>query len=127
MTLEIYRTYKNPVHYFNRLFRQYKFNYLEEIIIIILCAIGVSVDLGISYLTKDHEIFKVNEENFPISYLILINYWKAFLMFIILIVCIILHLKSKSLINRFYFNNSDKLIKVLNKRSMNYYLYLVYA
>ena len=127
MTLEIYRTYKNPVHYFNRLFRQYKFNYLEEIIIIILCAIGVSVDLGISYLTKDHELFKVNEENFPISYLILINYWKAFLMFIILIVCIILHLKSKSLINRFYFNNSDKLIKVLNKRSMNYYLYLVYA
>ena len=53
MTLEIYNTYKNPVHYFNRLFRQYKFNYWEEIIIIIIGAITVSVDLGISYISKD--------------------------------------------------------------------------
>ena len=32
MTLEMYRTYKNPAHYFNRLFRQYKYNYLPEFI-----------------------------------------------------------------------------------------------
>ena len=127
MTLEIYNTYKNPVHYFNRLFRQYKFNYWEEIIIIIIGAITVSVDLGISYISKDKELFDIDEDGMPINYLILINYWKTFVMFLFVIVCIILYYRSKSLINRFYFNNSDKLIKVLDKRRMNYYLYLVYA
>ena len=131
MTLEIYRTYQNPVHYFNRLFRQYKFNYLPEFIIFILCIISLIIDFAISYINKENSnsIFKENieEEELSISYLILINDWKTFVILLLVIICIIYYCKLKSIINNFYFNNSDKLLNVINKRSMNYYLYLIYS
>ena len=129
MTLEIYRTYKNPVHYFNRLFRQYKLNYLQEFIIFILCLISLIIDFAISYANKDNSIFKENkdDEEFQISYLILINDWKTFVILLLVIICIIYYCKLKSIINNFYFNNSDKLLNVINKRSMNFFLYLIYG
>ena len=129
MTLEIYRTYKNPVHYFNRLFRQYKLNYLQEFIIIILCLISLIIDFAISYANKDNSIFKENieDEELQISYLILINDWKTFVILLLVIICIIYYCKLKSIINNFYFNNSDKLLNVINKRSMNFFLYLIYG
>ena len=49
MTIEIYKTYINPVHYFNRLFRQNRYNYIPELIILIVAIISTSIDLGISY------------------------------------------------------------------------------
>ena len=129
MTLEIYRTYKNPVHYFNRLFRQYKLNYLQEFIIFILCLISLIIDFAISYANKDNSIFKENieDEELQISYLILINDWKTFVILLLVIICIIYYCKLKSIINNFYFNNSDKLLNVINKRSMNFFLYLIYG
>ena len=129
MTLEIYRTYRNPVHYFNRLFRQYKLNYLQEFIIIILCLISLIIDFAISYANKDNSIFKENieDEELQISYLILINDWKTFVILLLVIICIIYYCKLKSIINNFYFNNSDKLLNVINKRSMNFFLYLIYG
>ena len=129
MTLEIYRTYKNPVHYFNRLFRQYKLNYLQEFIIFILCLISLIIDFAISYANKDNSIFKENIEDkeLQISYLILINDWKTFVILLLVIICIIYYCKLKSIINNFYFNNSDKLLNVINKRSMNFFLYLIYG
>ena len=129
MTLEIYRTYKNPVHYFNRLFRQYKLNYLQEFIIFILCLISLIIDFAISYANKDNSIFKENieDDELQISYLILINDWKTFVILLLVIICIIYYCKLKSIINNFYFNNSDKLLNVINKRSMNFFLYLIYG
>ena len=129
MTLEIYRTYKNPVHHFNRLFRQYKLNYLQEFIIFILCLISLIIDFAISYANKDNSIFKENieDEELQISYLILINDWKTFVILLLVIICIIYYCKLKSIINNFYFNNSDKLLNVINKRSMNFFLYLIYG
>ena len=129
MTLEIFRTYKNPVHYFNRLFRQYKLNYLQEFIIFILCLISLIIDFAISYANKDNSIFKENieDEELQISYLILINDWKTFVILLLVIICIIYYCKLKSIINNFYFNNSDKLLNVINKRSMNFFLYLIYG
>ena len=125
MTLEMYRTYKNPAHYFNRLFRQYKYNYLPEFIIIIIGVISLAADFGISYSTNG--IFNDDEKDIIICYLLLINHWKPIIILILVIVCIIFYCKIKSLINKFYFKSSDKLIIVINKRSMNYFLYLVYA
>ena len=130
MTLEIYRTYTNPVHYFNRLFRQYKYNYLQEFIIIILCVLSLCIDLMISLLNKDNnDLFNINKEDdeMIVSYLILINDWKPFVIFILIIICLIFYFKLKSLINKFYFNNSAKLLNVISKRNMNYFLYLIYA
>ena len=124
ITLEIYQTYKNPVHYFNRLFGQNQFNYIPELIIIISSIITLIIDVTISYLNDD---LLNNNEDTSICSLYLINQWKPFIIFILVIICIIYYCKIKSLINRFYFNNERKLINVISKRSTNYYLYLVYG
>ena len=125
MTIETYNTYKNPVHYFNRLFRQYKHNYLQEFFIIIIGLITLIVDFSISY--SNDELFNLNEDEMIISYLLLINHWKTFVIILMVIISMIFYCKIKSLINRFYFKNSEKLLNVIKKRSINYYLYLVYA
>ena len=125
MTLEMYRTYKNPVHYFNRLFRQYKNNYLEELILLIVCIITIGVDVVISL--SNNNLINNDSDEIYICYLYLINYWKPFVIIILVIVYIIFYCKIRSLIRRFYFNNQQKLLNAISKRRMNYFLYLIYA
>ena len=62
ITLEMYRTYKNPVHYFNRLFHQYNYNYLEEFILLIICLITIGVDVGI-YFSNKTEVLNIIEDD----------------------------------------------------------------
>lgn len=124
MTIEVYRTYHNPVHYFNRLFRQKKYNYIPEFIIILICVISLAVDFGIDYknIEKNSE-----SEDVYLSILVLIAEWKPFATILISIICLILYFKLRSLINSFYFNNQKKLLNAISKRRMNYYLYLVFG
>ena len=126
MTIEIYRTYVNPVHYFNRLFRQKQYNYIPELIILIIAIISLSVDLGIAF-NKLKEESEENNDDLTLSYLFLIAEWKPFVIIIISIICIIFYCKLKSLISNFYFNHQEKLLNVISKRSMNNYLYLVFG
>ena len=126
MTIEIYRTYVNPVHYFNRLFRQKQYNYIPELIILIIAIISLSVDLGIAF-NKLKEESEENNDDLTLSYLFLIAEWKPFVIIIIYIICIIFYCKLKSLISNFYFNHQEKLLNVISKRSMNNYLYLVFG
>ena len=126
MTIEIYRTYVNPVHYFNRLFRQKQYNYIPELIILIITIISLSVDLGIAF-NKLKEESEENNDDLTLSYLFLIAEWKPFVIIIISIICIIFYCKLKSLISNFYFNHQEKLLNVISKRSMNNYLYLVFG
>ena len=126
MTIEIYRTYVNPVHYFNRLFRQKQYNYIPELIILIIAIISLSVDLGIAF-NKLKEESEENNDDLTLSYLFLIAEWKPFVIIIISITCIIFYCKLKSLISNFYFNHQEKLLNVISKRSMNNYLYLVFG
>ena len=126
MTIEIYRTYINPVHYFNRLFRQNRYNYIPELIILIVAIISTSIDLGISYNKLKDEAEK-DIDDLTLSYLFLIAEWKPFATIIISIISIIFYCKLKSLISRFYFNHQDKLLNILSKKSMNNYLYLVFG
>ena len=126
MTIEIYRTYINPVHYFNRLFRQKQYNYIPELIILIIAIISLSVDLGIAF-NKLKEESEENNDDLTLSYLFLIAEWKPFVIIIISIICIIFYCKLKSLISNFYFNHQEKLLNVISKRSMNNYLYLVFG
>ena len=125
MTIELYRTYINPVHYFNRLYRQKRFNYFPELTIFLICAITIGVDIGIDLknFRKDTED---NNSNISVCYLILTK-WKPFVIIIISIICIVLYCKMKSLINSFYFSHQRKLLNVLSKRSMNYYLYFIFG
>ena len=126
MTIEIYRTYVNPMHYFNRLFRQKQYNYIPELIILIIAIISLSVDLGIAF-NKLKEESEENNDDLTLSYLFLIAEWKPFVIIIISIICIIFYCKLKSLISNFYFNHQEKLLNVISKRSMNNYLYLVFG
>ena len=126
MTIEIYRTYNNPVHYFNRLFLQKKYNYIPELIILIICIISLGIDFGIAYKNLDEESDKKNDD-LILSYLLLIAEWKPFAIIILSLICLILYCKLKSMINNFYFNNQNKLLNALSKRSMNFYLYLVFG
>ena len=126
MTIEIYRTFVNPVHYFNRLFRQKQYNYIPELIILIIAIISLSVDLGIAF-NKLKEESEENNDDLTLSYLFLIAEWKPFVIIIISIICIIFYCKLKSLISNFYFNHQEKLLNVISKRSMNNYLYLVFG
>ena len=126
MTLEFYNTFKNPAHYFNSLFKLNKFNYLHEFIIIISGIVTLVLDFVINYSKLDEETDK-NKDNIIMSYLILMPEWEPFVIIIISIISMILYCKMKSQINSFYFNKSDKVIKEINKRSMNYLLYLIYG
>ena len=126
MTIEIYRTFVNPVHFFNRLFRQKQYNYIPELIILIIAIISLSVDLGIAF-NKLKEESEENNDDLTLSYLFLIAEWKPFVIIIISIICIIFYCKLKSLISNFYFNHQEKLLNVISKRSMNNYLYLVFG
>ena len=124
MAIETYRTYINPVHFFNRLFRQNKFNYIPELIIFISVLITIGLDFAISY--KNLEVEGDDKDSgLIISYLFLLIEWKPFVIMIISIVCIVLYCKIQSVINQFYFNNQKKLIDALKRRNLNYYLYLV--
>ena len=125
MTIELYLTYNNPVHYFNRLYRQKRFNYLPELIIFLSCAITLGVDIAVDLknFKKDTED---NTTNISGCYLILTK-WKPFIIIVISIICIVLYCKMKSLISSFYFSHQRKLLNVLSKRSMNYYLYFVFG
>ena len=124
ITIEAYRTYNNPVHYFNRLFHQKKFNYIPELIIFIILIISLAVDFGISYKTFEENS---EEENEDLSYLFLTTEWKPFATIIMSLICIIFYIKLKNLISKFFFNHQQKLLNALSKRSMNYYLYLVFG
>ena len=125
MTIELYHTYINPVHYFNSLFRQRKFNYIPELIIIIFFLITIGIDFSLNYKDYKKEI-EENQEGISLSYLFL-TIWKPFIIIIVSIICIIYYCKLKSLINSFYFSHQRKLLIVISKRSMNYYLYLVFG
>ena len=125
ITIELYRTYINPVHYFNRLFHQNKFNYIPELIIFIICIISLAMDFGINHNALEKE----SEENddLTLSYLFLTTEWKPFVIIILSLICIIFYFKLKSLISKFYFNNQSKLLNALSKRILNFYLYLVFG
>lgn len=102
MSLEIYNTFKNPVHYFNRLFKQNKYNYVQEFIIIICSIIILIVDLSISYMNED--LLNDNSDDISICYVFLINYWKPIAIVVLVIISVVYYCKMKSLISKFYFN-----------------------
>ena len=44
LSYELYYTFINPVHYFNRLFKQQKYNYIPEFIILLISILVLAVD-----------------------------------------------------------------------------------
>ena len=120
MAYELYSTYINPVHYFNRLFNQQKYNYIPEFIILIISLLVLVLDIALydkdeEYASNDSIIF------------IIIGKWKSFLILIICILSLVLYYRIKSKIQKFCFKNQEKLYNVISKRIMSNLLFLIYG
>ena len=126
MSIEFYNTFNNPVHYFNRLFRQNKYNYLQEFCIILITIITVAIDFGICYKDLEKDTNDKLDE-LSLSYLKLNEEWKPFIIIILSIICLIIYGKIKAKINKFYFKNQEKLMRNISRRNLNFYLYLIYG
>ena len=126
ISIELYYTFNNPAHYFNRLFRQYKHNYLQELFIIIVTIVTIGLDFAICYKNLEkHSDEKIDD--ISLSFIVLNDEWKPFCIIILSIINLIVYGKIKSKVNKFYFTNQDKLVKVISRRSLNIYLYLIYG
>ena len=126
VSIELYYTFNNPAHYFNRLFRQYKHNYLQELFIIIVTIVTIGLDFAICYKNLEkHSDEKIDD--ISLSFMVLNDEWKPFCIIILSIINLIVYGKIKSKVNKFYFTNQDKLVKVISRRSLNIYLYLIYG
>ena len=129
LALEIYFTFTNPVHFFNRLFKQKKYNYIPELIILITCLIILTIDF-ILYKGKFEKIENkiiINIGSYISCIFIIIGKWKNFLIILISIINLVFLYKIKSKIQSFCFKSQEKLYNVIDKRIMSNYLYLVYG
>ena len=131
LSLEIYFTYTNPVHYFNKLFKQNKFNYLQEFFLFIITILLGLTDYFL-YSKDKYEIKKKDnkEKSFyynDASVFILIAKWKSFCIAAFSLISIIVCFIIKRKIKKFCFKNQEKLYNVIDKRNLSNSLYLVYG
>ena len=138
MSYELFNTYKNPVHFFNRLLKQKKHNYIQEFFIFIIAIVVLGVDFFFykkdKYDIKDRIKNNDNEDDDNIKFycndssiFIIIGKWKPILLLLISLIGIIYCLRAKSIINKFCFKYQHKLLNIISKRTISNCLYLVYS
>ena len=120
LSIELYSTFSNPVHLFNRLFKQKKYNYVPEFFILIISVLVIVAD---SILYKKFDEVYINDN----SGLIMPNYYKCGVIVLFSFISIILCIVKKSQIKKFSFKNQEKLINLLKKRAISNVLYLIYG
>ena len=120
MAYELYSTFINPAHYFETLFKQKKYNYIPEFIILIISLIVFVLDIA---LYEEDEKYASNDS----IVFIIIGKWKGFLVFILCILSLMLYFRINSKIQKFCFKNQEKLYDVISKRKMINMLYLIYG
>ena len=122
LCLEIYRTYTNPVHLFNRLFKQSKNNYVPEILIGVFTGLSFVFNL-VSYFVFDFNVAYKNKH----TDLIMPNFYNfGIISFFSLISALICFIK-KSKIKKFCFKGQEKLINMLQKNTISNLLYFIYG
>ncbi len=137
LVYELYSTFDNPTHYFDTIFRQKRYNYLPEFIIIIISIIVLSLDFlfkGLYNLNEHNDkIIKIIDEensyyycNFS-SIFIVLGRWKQFIILILSLVSFILCIKLKFKISKFCFKRQEKLYSLIDKRAFSNALYLIYG
>lgn len=109
MAYELYSTFINPAHYFETLFKQKKYNYIPEFIILIISLIVFVLDIA---LYEEDEKYASNDS----IVFIIIGKWKGFLVFILCILSLMLYFRINSKIQKFCFKNQEKLYDVISKR-----------
>ena len=122
LCLELYFTYSNPIHLFNRLFKLNKYNNIPEFFILAISVLTIICD-SIFYSTFK-EIYE-NEQN--ITRFMMPNFYKSIVIILFSLISGLICLKEKSQIKKFCFKKQEKLINVLNKRLFNNILYLIFG
>ena len=120
LCIELSFTFSNPVHFFNRIFKQKKYNYIPEFFIFLIIIATIVAD-SILY-NRFKEIY--NNENTRIMMPNLYKFGAIVLFSLIsILICIIRKVKIK----KFCFKNQEKLINIFNKRAISNALYIIYG
>ena len=122
LSLELYRTYNNPIHLLSRIFKQFNHNYIYEFSIIILAIIVLILDIIDPFKDKDEINSETYESPFTIN-----DKWKCGLIVLISLVSVIICLIIKSRIKKFAFRAQEKLISIINKRLLINFLLFIYG
>ena len=137
MSIELHSTYMNPIHFFNRLLKQYRYNYIQEFIILLIGIIIPIVDFILynkdKYDIKDNIKNKDSDDDEKdyfcndSSIFILISVWKSIVIILISFISIIFCLRIKSKISKFAFKDQEKLYNKISKRNLSNFLFLLYG
>ena len=136
LSYELYSTYINPVHFFNRLFKQKKYNYVPEFIIFFISFFVLAIDIFFSFYFKVYNYnIKYQESkgngtyfcNDSSIFIIIGGEWKGFIIIFLSIISLIILFRINSKIHRFSFKYQEKLYNLISKRKLNNGLYLVYG
>ena len=120
LCLELYYTYSNPIHLFNRLFKQKRYNYIPEFLIIIILVITIAADS--IFFNKFKKVYENDNTR-----LIIPNFYKFGVIVLFSLISVLICLIKKCQIRKFCFKNQDKLINLINKRAISNILYLIYG
>ena len=126
MSLEMFFTYKNPIHYYLIIFNK-KSRKIYEIIILIF--IVSSLAINIFDLSGDKEALEIKEQgkkNYSTPFLLLDN-WKWILLLGSNIISLVYNFKLSFLVSRFDFEKKDKLKNITKKKIISNFCYLGYA
>ena len=126
LSLELNYTYSNPIHFFNRLFKQNSFNYVPEIIIVILSILVLIFDIVIYIIGKEPyetENIAMNDD----TRLVMPNFFKFIIILLTTSISVIIYLKMLSQIKKFGFKRQEKLYSLINKRILGNLIYIVYG
>ena len=140
LSYELYSTYMNPVHYFNRLFKQKKYNYIFELIILIFAIVCLSIDVVLfnCHIYDNFEENKISigekdetdNKNYYVndsSLFIIMHQWKSIFLILFSLISLILCFRTKYLIKKFCFKKQDKCSNFISKRILSNVLYLIYG
>ena len=125
-SIEMYYTYKKPMHYFLIIFGK-KNKTIYEIITIVL-SIGLIV-LNILDPLNFFEVLKIKKKDIK-SYgspFIIIDNYKWFCFMIMNGLSVIFNFKLINLLKSFYFEKRGKLLKIIRKKTICQYCYLCYS
>ena len=120
LSVEIYSTFSNPVHLFNRLFKQKKYNYIPEYFILIISILIIVAD---SILYKKFDDIYINDN----SSLMMPDCCKFVIIVLISLISVVMCMIKKSQIKKFCFKHQEKLINLLEKRAISNALYIIYG
>ncbi len=132
INLEMFFTYKNPIHYYLIIFNK-KSRKIYELLLILVCVIFLALNildplgeknsLNLEEIEKDKKENK--RENYSSPFLLLDNF-KLIVMFGTNIAAIVFNFKLNFLLNKFEFGKKEKLTNIVKKKIICNFCYLAY-